>query len=235
MRTSDTVAIGVIDPGEVGGALAQDLFMLARARPQRLSAYIRVEGNLLSRQRNELVCTFLQHSPSQWLLMLDADHRFGIPMFDALIDAVHDVSVPLLGGAYFAAIPSAPYPIPRPTSARYAPDGVRYEPVSDYSGGSVLKVDVVGTGCLIVHRRVLEQIRSRRAEEGDYCWFADGPHLGEWMGEDVTFCRRVQEAGFPVHVHSGVVLPHRKHYWLDGEHLEDWRSRTRPRGIGADC
>jgi hypothetical protein len=38
-----------------------------------------------------------------------------------------------------------------------------------------------------------------------------------------------------VHVHSGVVLPHRKHYWLDGEHLEDWRSRTRPRGIGADC
>lgn len=225
MRSGDTVALGVIDPGSVGGAFAQDAFMLARARASRITSYIRVEGNLLSRQRNDLVSTFLQHSPSQWLLMLDTDHRFSVAMFDALIGAVHDAAVPVLGGAYFGVRPGPGLmPTPFPTFSREAADGGAYEPVVHYPTGRVIPVDALGTGCLIVHRQVLEAIRALNPEAPDYCWFQDGPHEGEWMGEDVTFCRRVRAAGFPVHVHTGVVLPHSKHVWIGQEHFEAWRS-----------
>ncbi len=41
-------------------------------------------------------------------------------------------------------------------------------------------------------------------------WYAEEVYDGVPDGEDWTFCRRVRAAGFPVKVHTGVVVGHYK-------------------------
>ncbi len=46
---------------------------------------------------------------------------------------------------------------------------------------------------------------------------------GEWIGEDLLFCRRIKSLGFPIYVNTGAILPHSKSYWLKEEHHDSWR------------
>lgn len=220
MRSGDRVVVGWCDPGTVAGAFACDVATLARSRDERLGPLLRVQGSgLLSRIRNELVKTFLDSTDAAWLWMVDTDQRVPVAVFDALVAAVHDKTVPVLAGVVFAAYPdpSGGWPVVVPAIYRLDPDGVGHTPIFDYLPGIRMRVDAAGTGCLMVHRTVLETIRAT-ADPGlrDWCWFADGPTGdGRWLSEDLTFCRRVRDAGFPIHAHTGAVLPHRKTVWVD--------------------
>lgn len=69
----------------------------------------------------------------------------------------------------------------------------------------VLDVDLVGAGCLLIHRRVLERIErpwfdweiGRKVPEGRTA-----------MSEDFAFCLKVKVAGFKVHLDTSVRCAH---------------------------
>lgn len=219
MRTRDRVVIGWCDPGVVDGGFAADMIALASARSDRIGPHLRVEGSgLLSRVRNELVRTFLDRTDDAWLLMLDSDHRVPVGAFDKVTGAAHDRTAPIVSGLYFAAYNrGGDYPTAVPTIYRAVGD--RYEAMDDYPRDTVVRVDAAGTGCLLVHRGVLKAFRDAVDPDlRDWCWFADGPQGGSWVSEDLTFCRRAIGLGFPIHAHTGAVLPHHKRYWLDDRH-----------------
>lgn len=215
-----TVSLGWCDPGQVDGEFAVALAMLAAARTPVLGPMIRVEGAaLISRLRNQIVSTFLDRSDCEWLLMLDSDMVLDVRGFDALLAAANAGERPIMAGLYFGAFQGEGlYPDPMPMIFRKRDTG--YQPVHAYPANRVIEVDAAGTGCLLIHRGVLEAMReSATADEGkDYCWFTDGPVNGVWVGEDIAFCMRAALHGFPLHAHTGVVLPHRKQYWLGYEH-----------------
>lgn len=56
----------------------------------------------------------------------------------------------------------------------------------------------VGSHCLLIYRGVLEAI--------DPPWFE--PTEGQTAGEDLNFCHKVREAGFPVYVDRSVIAGH---------------------------
>lgn len=225
MKSRDKIAIGWADPGLVDGAFCVSLMMLSSVRRDRIGATIRVEGSgLISRQRNEIVSHFLDKTDDAWLLMLDADEELSIAAFDALVGAVHDVERPIVAGLYFGAFnDTSAYP--RPVPLLYRAVGEGYEPIHDYPVDALIEVDSAGTGCLLIHRSILEHLRTLATDnEGrDWCWFNDGPIGGRWYGEDIIFCRRIKAAGFPIHAHTGAVLPHRKRFWQTERHHDLWR------------
>lgn len=235
MKSADRVTLAWIDPGLVEGAFATSLIELFRARPERLVAFLRVEGGLLSRQRNEVVKHFLDQHSSQWLLMVDSDEIVPVEAFDKLVAAAHEKDRPVVAGLYFGTVPNPEglLSTPVPHFYRRADDGVMVTPVVDYPRDSLIEIDAAGTGCLLVHRSVLEAIRDGAdASEGDaWCWFRDLPLAGNWLGEDLYFCRRVRALGFPIFGHTGAILPHRRRYWLDERQHEAAR---RVRG-GSDA
>ena len=116
-----------------------------------------------------------------------------------------------------------PYPKPVPAIFQDSPDG--FLPLYKYDKNAVFEIDAAGTGCLMVHRSVLEAMREAAdPNQGkDWCWFWDGPVKGEWIGEDLLFCRRIKSLGFPIYVNTAAILPHSKSYWLKEEHHELWR------------
>lgn len=233
MRTQDRVVVAWPDPGEVDGAFAADMMRLAAARRERLAETIRVDsGGLLSRTRNEIVATFLDSTDAAWLWMVDTDHRVSVDVFDKLVAAAHDTACPVIAGLYFGAWPSdGPYPRPIPIAYYYVNGS--FTPIDRIEPRGLHRVDGVGTGCLLVHRSVLQGMRDD-ADDGlkDWCWFQDGPlGDGRWRSEDLTFCARLGERGVPIHVHTGAVLPHRKRHWETDRTYTIWRAadeRIRP-------
>ncbi len=70
------------------------------------------------------------------------------------------------------------------------------------------EVEHVGAGFQLVHRRVYEVLQRRHP--GPLPWYAEEVYLGAPVRKDWTFCRRARAAGFPVKVHTGVVVGHYK-------------------------
>lgn len=231
MKTSERVTIAWIDPGLVDGAFAMCIAQVYLSRADRIAGLMRVEGGLISRQRNEVVRGFLDSDTgADWLLMIDSDEQLSIEAFDKIISVAHAIDRPVVSGLYFGTLPNRgliPQPIPH--LYRQVGDGMHYSPIVDYPDDRVIEIDAAGTGALLVHRRVLEAIRDTADEyEGrDWCWFRDLPIAGEWVGEDIYFCRRIKSLGFPIVAHTGAILPHRRRYWLDERQHERIREVSR--------
>jgi hypothetical protein len=221
MRVRDKVAIGWLDPGVVDGMFALSIASIYANRLARIDGILRVEaGGLLSRGRNELVCQFLEHTDAQWLLMIDSDEQLSIEGFDKLLDAVHDVERPIVAGLYFGAWPGEYYPTAVPLIFKSVPDTTTFLPIMDYPTNKIIPVDSAGTGCLMIHRTVFEKFQAdANHHQGQrWCWFQDMPVNGDWFSEDHFFCARAKELGYQIHAHTGVVLPHRKRFWLTEKH-----------------
>lgn len=221
MRSRDKVAIGWIDPGQVDGMFALSVMNVYGERRDRIEGLLRVRaGGLLSRGRNELVANFLEHTDSQWLLMVDADEQLGIDAFDKLVGAVHDRDRPIVAGLYFGAWPGEFYPTAVPLIFRSVPESTRFQSITDYPADSVIEVDSAGTGCLMVHRSVFETFQEHATphEGKTWCWFRDMPVNGDWFSEDHYFCARARELGYRIHAHTGATLAHHKDFWLTERH-----------------
>ena len=226
MKSAHKVSIGSCDPGTVNGAFAYRLIQLAQARSARLGPFVRVKGSgLLSKQRNRVVKQFLDGTKSDWLLLIDSDEQLSLEAFDKLLETAHDKERPVVAGLVFAGfgIEGAPYPKPVPAIFQDAPEG--FLPLYKYDKNSVFEIDAAGTGCLLIHRSVLEKMRETadKNQGPDWCWFWDGPVDGNWIGEDLLFCRRIRALGFPIYVNTGAILPHQKSYWLDERHHHLWK------------
>jgi len=226
MKSAHKVSIGSCDPGSVNGAFAYRLIQLAQARSARLGPFVRVKGSgLLSKQRNRVVKQFLDGTKSDWLLLIDSDEQLTLEAFDKLLETAHDKERPVVAGLVFAGfgIEGAPYPKPVPAIFQDAPEG--FLPLYKYDKDSVFEIDAAGTGCLLIHRSVLEKMRETadKNQGTDWCWFWDGPVDGNWIGEDLLFCRRIRALGFPIYVNTGAILPHQKSYWLDERHHQLWK------------
>ena len=160
MKSAHKVSIGSCDPGTVNGAFAYRLIQLAQARSARLGPFVRVKGSgLLSKQRNRVVKQFLDGTKSDWLLLIDSDEQLTLEAFDKLLETAHDKERPVVAGLVFAGfgIEGAPYPKPVPAIFQDAPEG--FLPLYKYDKDSVFEIDAAGTGCLLIHRSVLEKMR----------------------------------------------------------------------------
>lgn len=233
MRSSDRVMLAWIDPGLVDGMFAVCLGQLWQTRSDRLAGMLRVEGSLLSRQRNEVVAAFLAAKPAvEWLLMVDSDEQLSISAFDKMVSAAHAVERPIVSGLVFSTVaaggvmPQVTVNILRCAGADAA--DAMFAPILDYPVGQVIEVDACGTGALLVHRSVLEAIAAQASPgEESWCWFRDLPVAGNWLGEDVYFCRLARSLGFKIHAHTGAILPHRRRFWLDERPHERARESIR--------
>lgn len=98
------------------------------------------------------------------------------------------------------------------------PEGqpIGIEPLDQYPPNRVVQVGATGAAFLLVHRFVFVTLKEKLAHSPDgypnpYPWFAETVTRGRAVGEDITFCMRASACGFPVHVHTGAKVAHRKH------------------------
>jgi hypothetical protein len=170
--------------------------------------------------RNRLAHKFLE-TDAKWMLMVDDDiiPCIGRPEWSKYwVQNLRNIPDPplkrhvlhrLMGAG--KTLVGAPYFGRQEGGALMASDQSLAPRVRAYED-SVVEVDWVATGCMLVHRKVFEDIRAKFGDElkikvpdYDYDYFRpfDSAH-----GEDVSFCKRAKQAGHQPHLDLGLPVSH---------------------------
>jgi hypothetical protein len=203
--------------------------MYDNAHAQRVHGRLfEFSGANLSSGRNKLVKRFLEDPAAEWLWMVDADMVFPPDTLDALMSNASKDRAPIVGGLCFGINDGLLFP----TMYAFQPDKDTGEPVfcriNGFETGVMMPVHATGAACLLIHRSVLEAVRDKQFNSA-FPWFQETQIGDAPCGEDITFCLRAGQLGFPVHVDTGVDIGHHKDHLLnlelfnkqkDGESLE---------------
>jgi hypothetical protein len=188
-----------------------DCFNLATAhlRQAGINHYMMgIRATNIFKGRKALVEQFLK-TDAEMIIFIDSDETFAPATFECL----YKMDLPVVSGLVFMKINNHPPCIYRRIPGTDFNHSMAQE-VKDWmdendiprsniprildlpAEGNVWEVDECGTGCLAIKREVFEKVPRP--------WFEGN---GE-TGTDIMFCRRVREAGFPIHVDLRVQLGH---------------------------
>lgn len=98
--------------------------------------------------------------------------------------------------------------IPTPTFRRLSRKSLAALPGVPGEGSDVCEVAAVGTGFMAIHRSLLDRMEREFAQP--LPWFEEPVRNGIHYGEDMGFCLRLMDMGYPVLVHRGVTPLHHK-------------------------
>jgi len=165
-----------------------------------------ISGVPFDHGRNMACETLLKHQ-FEWLFFLDDDVCIPPDCVPRLISHGRDV----VSGLYYRrAEPVVP------VMMRFVdPHHSQSQWITEWPANQLVEADLVGAGCLLIHRRVIERVT--------HPWFdwqlgkpdpAGPPQPGEpprpsRLSEDFAFCRKAKyEFGFQIHVDTSVVCEH---------------------------
>lgn len=210
--SASRVVIATIQTATVSSKFCDSMINLVAADRGRTIAgrLAMLTGPLLSRGRNKLTADFLAQDEVDWLLWIDSDMVFSPDAVTRLLASADPVERPLVGGFYLIVWPNGEV-LPTVFVRDRAGDLVN---ATSWPAQALMECEAVGAGFMLVHRRVLEAVRDRGFNTV-YPWFQEGDGDGGEIGEDVTFCLRAGELGFPVHVNTGVSIGHHKTIVVD--------------------
>lgn len=162
------------------------------------SAQYLIGDSLVTRARNRIVAKFME-SECNYLMFIDSDIHFDPLHINMLRE--HDKDV--IGGVYLK------------KKLPYAPVMNRRVAVE----GSLVVCHEIGTGFMMIHRRVFDAIRAMAPEhaykpENDepngsyYDYFRVGVRDGRYLSEDYYFSYLAQDAGFKCYLNPDVLVTH---------------------------
>jgi hypothetical protein len=172
--------------------------------------------------RNATVVAFLA-SDAQWLFWIDTDMGFAPDTVTRLLEHADPDTAPMVGALCFANKKHGPDGMggnrnrPTPTLFRWVelPTGENgYMPILDYARDTMVPVAATGSACLVIHRSVFEKVAARETTENNWYTKLTNPTTGQVIGEDLSFCYRVNAAGIPMFVNTAVKTTHLKPIWL---------------------
>lgn len=162
-------------------------------------AWMNVKTHPVDFARNWAAKRFLNatdYKSIEWMGLVDIDMTFPKDAFNVMLDAAEANNLKIVTGIYFKKNMEGNDVV----AWKYDCDHRLIEPVLD---GTLQKVEIMGMGCCIIHREVLEKI--------GYPWFKYGPlheNVDLLSTEDIQFCNRAKEEGYDIWAHTGVICGH---------------------------
>jgi GT2 family glycosyltransferase len=172
--------------------------------------------------RNDMAEVFLDQSDAEWLWIVDSDMGFERDTLQRLLRAADPVERPVVAGLYLAAEQVSSdglggwQIVPYPVVFEWREDDAGVEGfvrLPDVPKDQVVRAAGAGTGCMLVHRTVLEKVGASGERWFDQIRYANG----QIVSEDLSFCARLRREGIPLHVDTGVRLSHHKSIWITPE------------------
>lgn len=148
----------------------------------------------LDHSRNVLTDRFLRGKASD-MIFLDADVGFEGASLLRLCEATR----PLVAGIYPKKTATPEYPVQLPAGEIWADDD------------GLVECLMVPTGFMRIHRSVFDALTVERYAHLDGmigAYFQCVVRDGTYWGEDVEFCRRVRDAGIPIHAIAEMDFEH---------------------------
>lgn len=216
------VCLAIMSSGTVTVETAQ---AVTQAQTEKVVDWIfyKRHGPYLDDGRNDLVHDFSApiFKDCDRLLMVDSDIEF-TP--DDIRQLVED-DLPIVAGVYHSSYEGVILPVVYSWVAIPGKSARTLGPITrwpdcdldeDYDEPIIIAPGV-GAGFLMIKREVFDVLGEIH---GPPCpWFAEEIRDGIHMGEDLCFCLRAADAGFPTHVDRRVQVAHHKQARLGGRPL----------------
>lgn len=182
-----SVKVGVCAHRDIKVATHGKLWALRECPNIDISPIIQDGDALICRSRNRVATHFLKNTDAEFLFFLDDDIVIGTLEATTMMAEAYHNNYEILGAAY---------PIKsqtKPTMAIMTKD--KQGSIQFGKNGSIISVDCVSTGCMLIHRSVLEKMVLQGAvhfcKQGYYTFFQHREALigNEWddMSEDWFF------------------------------------------------
>jgi hypothetical protein len=165
---------------------------------------IAVQGMPYDHARNS-ACQAALDSGADFLYFLDSDV---VPPNDAVLRLMAH-NLPIVSGVYFRRSP----PLGVPVLMKRNPIGGQLSWLSHLPGPGLLEVDVVGAGCLLIQRQVLEKLPPQRPGYRWFDWRVNLRGLGvvdeqTCLSEDYSFNLHARAHGFQTWVDTSIICRH---------------------------
>jgi hypothetical protein len=173
-------------------------YEISQGPEQRLVGWLHNQGCYIHKNRNYICSKFLD-TPAQYLWFVDTDIQFGPDYLQKLCAKAEELDADVLASPYLLLDGSVTF------YSELNPG--RYTSFGELESDAVYDLDAAGTGNMLIHRRVLTNLRDNfegwhrgRSSTQDFpaAWFAYDMAGGTVLGEDYTFCRRAKKQGFSI-------------------------------------
>lgn len=213
---SPRICIGNINPGQMYLGFVQSLVDAQSAshrtgRP--LDVILKVSGPYLDAERNQVVEGFHNNTEAEVLVFVDSDITYTWEQLTTLADSCTPEH-PVVGGVYINpfrhnGIQPVVFSL-NDTKDNFTPMTWDQILAADNPDdiGPLRNVGAIGTGFMAIHRSLIDQMIDTWGYPMP--WFIENIINGTHMGEDLCFCLRAADMGYPILCHTGVVLPHTK-------------------------
>lgn len=227
---SDTVFVSWLFPQDVSGQFMGSMMNLlgydlhvAGGRILNGGGFLPfASGPNISTARNKQAREFLK-TRADWLLIVDSDMAFEPDSLERLMVEADPEKAPIVGGLCFGKTQKPDGRLEYwPTLYQFDKDLKSYR-FNEWPENTMLPVNATGTAFLLIHRSVLEAMGDKFGDREPWVWFEEINFNGHVYGEDVTFCMRAQQCGFPIHVHTGVEITHMKPEAITADTYKRWR------------
>lgn len=166
---------------------------------------VHTSGANISKARNEILRRFLDETTAEWAWLIDSDMEIPQETLPRLLCSAAVSGAKVIGGLCCMIGDDGPIPTMFQLGDFDAGEVTRV--MLDYEPNTVTQVAATGMACLLVHRSVLEHFA---AMDGNYPFVFEAEINGQWVSEDVLFCLRCNDAGFPVFVDCSTEIGHVK-------------------------
>lgn len=175
----------------------------------------------IDESRNVAARVFLDQTDCDWLWMTDNDMGFAPDTLSRLADTADPVERPVVAAWYLTLIETGSDGMggwktrQQPAMYRWgrirSTGGMGFVDYPDPPANELVQVEGAGTGCMLIHRSVLEKIRADSGDEWFTCMrYEDGRRITE----DLSFCVRLNKIGMSPWVHTGIKATHHNLMWL---------------------
>lgn len=178
-------------------------------------------GPNIATARNKQVRKFLPMD-ADWLWILDSDMVFEPDTLERLMEEADPVKAPVVGGLCFGKKQVGTGGPEYFTTLYHFDEDLKAYRLNEWPENTMLPVNATGAACLLIHRSVLEAMGEKFADRDPWPWFEEVNNAGYVYSEDVTFCIRAQQCGFPIHVHTGVEVKHMKPEVIGVDTYKKW-------------
>lgn len=213
----ETVTFAWCDGGTVEGRFASGILntlLEAQRSGIKVASTIRVQGNQIARQRQSLIDYWYDNMNTDWLMWIDSDIVMTMGAFKLLWDSSDKISKPVVTGVYFVSQENE-QSLMEPTPAIYMNTDNKYvtRTIHPMPTNQLIPVDVAGFGFVLMHRSVVPKVRE---VAGEFSVFGENQQAAnKFISEDVSFFRKLKDAGIQLYAHTGAHVQHLKTFSFD--------------------
>lgn len=216
--SEETLTIAWCDNGSTDAKFTESMiFSLLSSKNNgiNITQFLRMNGNQIARQREELLWQWRNVMPTDWILWIDSDIVLNIDALKVLIDSVDKEKRPVVSGLYFI-LKEIEQTLPKPSPCIFLDveaNPYAVIPVEPIPENELIKIDAAGFGFVLMHKSILEKLDTKYK---DKTVFEEHAGIGEnFISEDIGFFRKLKEVGVPVYAHTGAHVQHIKRFAVD--------------------